>query len=124
MYTRDADDLRRKAASTEDNPMPNMMKLMKQAQKLQGDMAKLQEELASRAVEYTAGGGAVRVVATGGGLVRSIEIDAEAIDPDDREGLQDLVVAGVNGALEAAKAMVKEEMAKLTGGLGLPGMPF
>lgn len=103
--------------------MPNMMKLMKQAQKLQEDMARLQDELAARDVEFTAGGGAVRVVATGGGSVRSIEIDPEAIDPEDRETLQDLVLAGVNGALEAGRAMVKEEMGKLTGGLGLPGMP-
>ena len=103
--------------------MPNMMKLMKQAQKLQEDMARLQDELAEREVEFTAGGGAVRVVATGGGTVRSVTLDPNVIDPEDREGLEDLVLTGVNGALETARAMVKEEMGKLTGGLGLPGFP-
>lgn len=103
--------------------MPNIMKLMKQAQKLQEDMARLQEELADRDVEFTAGGGAVRVVATGGGALRSIELDPAAIDPEDREGLQDLILTGVNGALEASRAMAKEEMGKLTGGMGLPGFP-
>jgi DNA-binding YbaB/EbfC family protein len=103
--------------------MPNMMKLMKQAQKLQQEMGRLQEELAERDVEFTAGGGAVKVVATGGGMLRSIELDPEAIDPEDRDGLQDLILAGVNGALDAARAMMKEEMGKLTGGLGVPGFP-
>ncbi len=102
--------------------MPNIGKLMRQAQKLQADMARLQEELAERDVEFTAGGGAVKVVAKGDGTIRSIEIDPEAIDPEDPEGLQDLVLAGVNGALEASRRMVQEEMGKLTGGMGLPGL--
>ena len=103
--------------------MPNMMKLMKQAQQLQEDLARIQAELGGREVEYTAGGGCIRVVATGGGRLRTIELDAAAIDPADREGLQDLILAGVNGALDAARAMVQEEMGKLTGGMGLPGFP-
>src|SRR5690606_12487971 len=97
----------------------NMNNLMKQAQKMQRDMEKLQAELQEKEVEATAGGGAVRVVATGKKEIREITIDPDVVDPDDVEMLQDLVLAAVNEALRKAEDMVSTEMAKLTGGLGL-----
>lgn len=101
----------------------NMNNLMKQAQKMQKDMAKLQEELESKTVEATAGGGAVRVVVSGKKEVMEIEIKPEVIDPDDAEMLQDLVMAAVNEALRKAEEMVSSEMGKITGGLGnIPGL--
>ena len=98
--------------------------IMRQAQKLQSQMAKLQEELADRTVEGTAGGGMVTVVANGRQEVVSITIDPEVIDPNDVEMLQDLVQAGVNDALKKAQEMSAAEMGKLTGGLGMniPGL--
>lgn len=97
-------------------------KMMKQVKKMQDQMAKMQEELEAREVEATAGGGAVKVVATGGREVKSITISPEAVDPDDVEMLQDLLVTAVNEALKKAETMVSEEMAKLTGGLKIPGL--
>ncbi len=98
--------------------------IMRQAQKLQAQMAKLQEELAEKTVEGTAGGGMVTVVANGRQHVVSIRIDPEVIDPSDVEMLQDLIQAGVNDALKKAQEMVSGEMSKLTGGLGIniPGL--
>lgn len=98
-----------------------MGNLMKQAQKMQQDMAKLQEELALRTVEVTAGGGAITVVATGKKEIKEINIKPEVVDPDDVEMLQDLILAAVNEAIRKADDMVNGEMGKLTGGLG--GMP-
>ena len=103
--------------------MPNMGQIMKQAQKFQTKMAKLQEELSERTVEASAGGGMVTVVANGGQEVLSISIDPEVIDPDDVEMLQDLIMAAVNDALNKAKAMMNEEMGQLTKGMNIPGMP-
>ena len=100
----------------------NMNKMMKQVQKMQQDMMKLQEELANRMVESTAGGGVVKVVANGKNEVVSVEIKPEAVDPDDIEMLQDLITAAVNEALKKAQEMVSEEMGKLTGGLKIPGL--
>lgn len=100
--------------------MPNMNKMMKQVQKMQQDMAKLQEELAQRQVEATAGGGAVTVVVNGQLDVLEIKISPEVVDPDDIEMLQDLVIAAVNEALRQAQDMSSKEMAKVTGGAGLP----
>jgi hypothetical protein len=100
----------------------NMQKMMKQVQKMQADMAKLQEELGSRTVESTAGGGVVKVVANGKQEVLSIEIKPEAVDPDDVEMLQDLILTAVNGALNQSREMVAQEMGKLTGGLNIPGL--
>lgn len=100
----------------------NMNKMMKQVQKMQQDMMKMQEELASRTVESTAGGGVVKVVANGKNEILSVEIKPEAVDPDDVEMLQDLVVAAVNEALKKAQEMVSEEMGKITGGLKIPGL--
>ena len=103
--------------------MPNMGQIMKQAQKFQTKMAKLQEELSERTVEASAGGGMVTVVANGAQDVLSISIDPEVIDPDDVEMLQDLIMAAVNDALNKAKAMMNEEMGQLTKGMNIPGMP-
>ena len=100
----------------------DMNKMMKQVKKMQDQMAKMQEEMEAREVESTAGGGAVKVVATGGRVVKSIAISPEAVDPDDVEMLQDMLVAAVNEALKKAEQMVAEEMAKLTGGLKIPGL--
>jgi len=100
----------------------NMNKMMKQVQKMQQDMLKLQEELASRTVESSAGGGAVKVIANGKNEVISVEIKPEAVDPEDVEMLQDLITAAVNEALKKAQELVSEEMGKLTGGLKIPGL--
>ncbi len=102
---------------------PNMSNLMKQAQELQSKMAKLQEELESRTLEASAGGGMVTVVVNGRQEVLSIKIDPEVIDPQDVEMLQDLVLAAVNDGLARAKDMVNQEMGNLTKGLNLPNIP-
>ncbi|MFW6081984.1 MAG: YbaB/EbfC family nucleoid-associated protein [Desulfosalsimonas sp.] len=102
--------------------MKNMGKLMKQAQQLQEKMNKLQEEMADKTVEATAGGGMVKVVANGKQQIVSIGIEKEVVDPDDVEMLQDLITAAVNEALTRAQSMVSEEMNKLTGGMNIPGM--
>ena len=102
--------------------MGNMNKLMKQVQKMQKDMVKLQEELQEKTVEATAGGGVVKVVVSGKKQLVSIEIDPEVVDPDDVEMLQDLVMAATNEALQKAEDMVTDEMNKLTGGINMPGL--
>jgi DNA-binding YbaB/EbfC family protein len=102
--------------------MGNMNKLMKQVQKMQQDMVKLQEELQEKTVEATAGGGVVKVVASGKKQLVSIEIDPEVVDPDDVEMLQDLIMAATNEALQKAEDMVADEMGKLTGGINMPGL--
>ncbi|MCF8079627.1 MAG: YbaB/EbfC family nucleoid-associated protein [Desulfobacterales bacterium] len=99
-----------------------MGNLMKQAQKLQGRMLELQEELAGRTVETAAGGGMVRVVANGRQQIESIQIEKEVVDPEDVEMLQDLILAAVNDALTKAQEMVSEEMGKVTGGMNIPGL--
>jgi len=103
--------------------MAGLNKMFKQAQKMQQELAKIQEELKDRTVEVTAGGGAVKVVASCDMQIRSIEIKREAVDPDDVEMLQDLVLSGVNQALEKAQEEHQQQMAKVTSGLGIPGMP-
>ncbi len=102
--------------------MKNMNKLMKQAQQLQSKMAQMQEEMAEKTIEATAGGGMVKVVANGKQQVISIQIEKEVVDPEDVEMLQDLIVAAVNDALSRSQAMVNEEMSKLTGGMNIPGL--
>ena len=102
--------------------MKGMGNMMKQAQKLQAKMLKMQEELADRTVETSAGVGMISVVANGRQQVVSITIDKEVVDPDDVEMLQDLILAAVNDALNKAQEMVAGEMGKLTGGFNLPGM--
>jgi len=101
----------------------NMNNLVKQAQKMQKDMERLQEELKDKTVEASAGGGAVTVVITGRKELKEIIIKPEVVDPDDVEMLQDLIVAAVNEAMRKADDMVNSEMNRITGGLGgIPGL--
>ncbi|MGA2192578.1 MAG: YbaB/EbfC family nucleoid-associated protein [Nitrospirota bacterium] len=96
--------------------------LMKQAQMMQEKIAKVQEEAAQKTVEASSGGGMVTVVANGKMEVISVKIEKDAVDQGDIEMLQDLVAAAVNEALKKAQDMMSDEMGKVTGGLGLPGM--
>lgn len=96
--------------------------IMREAQKLQAQMQKLQEEAKAKTVEASAGGGMVVVTATGAGELVSIKIERDVVNPDDVEMLQDLILAAANEAIRRAHQMVSEEMSKLTGGLQLPGM--
>ncbi|MGM0418194.1 MAG: YbaB/EbfC family nucleoid-associated protein [Thermodesulfobacteriota bacterium] len=100
----------------------NMNQMMKQAQKLQSKMAKMQEELADKTVEATSGGGMIKVVANGKQQVVSIDIEKEVVDPEDIEMLQDLVTAAVNDALNKSQEMVSKAMSQVTGGMNIPGM--
>lgn len=102
--------------------MGNMNQMLKQAQKLQQSMLKAKEELESRTVEASAGGGAVEVVVNGKMELLELKIKPEAVDPDDLEMLEDLVKAAVNQGLRNAQAMVEEEMSKITGGFNIPGL--
>jgi nucleoid-associated protein EbfC len=102
--------------------MKGMGNMMKQAQKLQSRMLKLQEELADKTVETTAGGGMIKVVANGRQQIVSITMDKEVVDPQDVEMLQDMILAAVNDALAKAQEMVATEMGKITGGFNLPGI--
>ncbi|MHC1715359.1 MAG: YbaB/EbfC family nucleoid-associated protein [Acidaminococcaceae bacterium] len=102
--------------------MGNMQGMMKKVQKMQAEMLKMQEELKTRTVETTVGGGALTIVANGKKEIESIKIKPEAIDPDDVEMLQDMIVSGVNEALRKIDEMTEREMSKITGGMKLPGM--
>lgn len=97
-------------------------KMLKQVQKVQAEMTKLQEELAQRTVEATVGGGAVRAVANGQQTLVAVEIQPEVVEGGDVEMLQDLILAAVNEALRKSQEMVASEMKKLTGGLPFPGL--
>jgi len=97
---------------------------MKQAKKMQEQMGKIQEELETKTVEAQAGGGMVRVVVNGKFNVVSIKIEKEVVNPEDVEMLQDLIVAAVNEGVRKAQEMASQEMAKVTGGLGIPGLSF
>ena len=101
----------------------NIAQIAKMAQQMQSQMAQAQDELKETTLEATAGGGAVRVVITGAGEVRAVEIDPSAVDPGEVEMLQDLVLAAVNDAIGRAKELERERMGRIAGGLGLPGMP-
>ncbi|HET6514933.1 MAG TPA: YbaB/EbfC family nucleoid-associated protein [Thermodesulfovibrionales bacterium] len=96
--------------------------IMREAQKLQTQMQKLQEEAKKKTVEASAGGGMVTVMANGANELVSIKIEKDVVNPDDVEMLQDLILAASNEALRRAQQMVSEEMSKLTGGLQLPGL--
>ncbi len=105
----------------------DLNKLLRQAQQMQAQMAKVQEELANETVEASAGGGLVTVKATGAGQVSEVKIDPKAIDPDDPEMLEDMVLAAVNEALRSAQSLAQSKMGAATGlgdlgGLGLPGL--
>jgi nucleoid-associated protein EbfC len=104
---------------------PNLQQLMKQAQKMQQQLADAQAELAETEVTGTAGGGLVSVTQRGSGEVLSVKIDPKAVDPDDVETLEDLVLAALHNASDAVKELTEEKMGPLTsglGGMGLPGM--
>jgi DNA-binding YbaB/EbfC family protein len=101
----------------------DMNKLMQQAQEMQEQLAKVQEETANETVEATAGGGMVTVTANGAGEIVEIKIAKEAIDPDDPEMLADLVLAAVNEALRSAQRLVESKVGPLMGGLGGLGLP-
>ncbi|KAF0208322.1 MAG: YbaB/EbfC family nucleoid-associated protein [Actinomycetota bacterium] len=100
----------------------NMQNLMKQAQRMQADMARVQEELKDEHVEVSVGGGVVRVVMTGEMILESISIDPAAVDPDDVAMLQDLVTAAVNEAIRQAQDVAARKMSAVTGGMGIPGL--
>ena len=100
----------------------NIGQLLKQAQKVQQKMQELQEELANRTVEATSGGGMVTAVVNGKQELKALKIEKDVIDPDDPAMLQDLVAAAVNEAMAKSRQLVAEEMNKLTGSLGLPGL--
>jgi nucleoid-associated protein EbfC len=103
----------------------DMNKMMQQVQQMQAEMAKAQEELAAETVESSVGGGMVTVTANGSGEIVSIKIKPEAIDPDDPESLEDLVLAGVNEALRNVQELAQSKLGGAVGGLkglGLPGL--
>jgi nucleoid-associated protein EbfC len=100
----------------------DLNKMMKQLQQTQVRMAQLQEELATRTVEAAAGGGMVKVVANGRNEILSVKIDPQVVDPADVEMLEDLITAAINDARNRVEEMTRGEMARLTGGLGLPGL--
>lgn len=100
----------------------SMNKMIKQAKKVQEQITKMQEELKEREVEASAGGGVVNVVINGKQELLSIKINPEAVDPEDVEMLEDLIMAAVNEGIRKSQDMVSSEMAKITGGLNIPGL--
>ena len=98
----------------------NMAGMMKKVQKLQADMAKLQEELKKRTLDVTTGGGAVKLVITGEKEVQSLKISPEAVEPEDLEMLEDMLIAAFNEGVKKVDEMTTTEMGKLTGGMNLP----
>ena len=97
-----------------------MAGMMKKVQKMQAEMGKMQEELKTRTLETTAGGGAIKVVVNGDKQLISLSIDPSAVDPEDVEMLQDMILAATNEALRQVDEMTQKEIGKLTGGMGLP----
>lgn len=102
-------------------PQPNMNQMLKQVQKMQADMLAAQEKLKDEEVEASAGGGMVTVKVSGDLVVKAIAIDPEAIDPEDPELLQDMVLAATNEAIRAAQQLAADRMGPIAGGLGGPG---
>ena len=100
----------------------NMNNMIKQAQKMQEQMLKIQEEAEEKQVSASSGGGAVTVTVTGKKQIVSIKIDPEAVDPDDVETLEDMIMAATNEALRQAEEMMAQEMSKVTGGMSIPGL--
>lgn len=96
--------------------------IMRQAQELQAKLAKAQEELASATIEASSGGGAVKVTVNGQQEVQSVKISPEAINPDDAEMLEDLVLAAINEAMSKSRELAAERLGKITGGLKIPGL--
>jgi hypothetical protein len=103
---------------------PNYNKMMKQVQKMQADMAKMQEALAEEVVEASAGGGMVTVQVTGAIEIKGIKIDPAAIDPEDVEILEDMIMAATNEALRSAQELANKKLGGITAGLNIPGLPF
>jgi DNA-binding YbaB/EbfC family protein len=104
-------------------PQPNMQQLMKQAQQMQQQLMAAQAELGNTQVQGSAGGGLVTATMTGSGELLELQIDPKAVDPDDVETLQDLVVAAVRDAARAASELTEAKMGPLAGGLNIPGLP-
>jgi nucleoid-associated protein EbfC len=104
-------------------PQPNMQQMLKQVQKMQQDMMAAQESLKDEVVEASAGGGMVTVQVTGDLNIKSIKIDPQAVDPDDVELLQDMVLAATNEALRSAQELASSKLGGITGGLGGLGLP-
>ena len=102
-------------------PQPNMQQLLKQAQKMQEEMMAAQESLKDEVVDASAGGGMVKVQVTGDLVIKSISIDPQAVDPDDVELLQDMVLAAINEGMRAAQELAADRMGSIAGGLGGPG---
>src|SRR3954467_580409 len=102
--------------------MPNMGKLIKQAQRMQEQMQQVQDELAKRTVEASSGGGAVKVTAKCDGTIASIKIDPQALNPSDAQLLEDMILSAANQALSQAKEISNSEMGKVTAGMGIPGL--
>lgn len=102
----------------------NMQQMMKQARKMQEQLAAAQETIAQSTVDASAGGGMVKVTVSGDMQVTSLKIDPEAIDPEDVEMLEDMVMAAVNEALRGVGELANRQMGAVTGGLNIPGMPF
>ncbi|HET6612984.1 MAG TPA: YbaB/EbfC family nucleoid-associated protein [Kofleriaceae bacterium] len=102
--------------------MPDLSNLMQAAQKIQGDVAQMQEELSRMKCEASAGGGMVTAVVNGHNELTSLSIDRDVVDPDDVSMLEDLIRAAVNQALDKMRETAKSEMAKITGGLDIPGL--
>jgi DNA-binding YbaB/EbfC family protein len=106
------------------NPMggANINQMMKQAKKMQEEMARTQAELQEKVIEASAGGGAVTAKVNGKQHILEIKIKPEVVDPEDVEMLEDLVMAAINDAIKQSQDMVSSEMAKITGGLNIPGL--
>jgi nucleoid-associated protein EbfC len=100
----------------------NMNQMLKQAQKMQEEMAKVQEELQNTEFKASSGGGAVEVIISGNKQIKSLNIKPEVIDPEDKEMLEDLIIAAVNDCLAQIEKKSEEQMSKSTGGLNIPGL--
>ena len=104
------------------NQKQNMNSVIKKAQKIQEEMERVQQETENEEVEATSGGGAVKVVVTGKKELVSIKIDPDAVDPDDVETLEDMIIAAVNESITKADELMTERMGAITGGLNIPGL--
>ena len=102
----------------------NMQQMMKQARKMQEQLASVQANLSETTVDASAGGGMVKVTVNGDMQLVSVKIDPEAVDPDDIEMLEDMIVAAVNEAVRGVNEIASKQMGSITGGLNIPGMPF
>ena len=102
--------------------MANLNKIVKQAQRMQQDMAQIQKDLANRTVEATSGGGAVKVTAKCDGTIAAVKIDPQALNPADSQLLEDMILTAANQALNQAKEISASEMGKVTAGFNLPGL--